>query len=248
MKQIIFFIVALLTALLIACTEPNSKDVLRFSTAADYPPFEYNDHGVLKGFDIDLARLIAKELGKKAVFNNTSFNTVLASLNSGQADAAIATITITEERQKQFDFSITYYFETMAALYPKQHPIKQVTQLKGKKVAVQLGSVIALWLQDHYPHVECITFDNNNQAVEALKAGHVDAVLVDGVQGAEFSHSNPKLGYTLIGKTNEGYSLALKKGSPLTPQINEALKTLRAKGTMQQLESTWIKPQPATKD
>ncbi len=227
--------------LLISCNEEKSQDELRFSTCADYPPFEYNDHGSIQGFDIDLARLIAKELGKNAVFDNMQFSTVLPALNSGQDDVAISTITVTEERKKNFDFSITYYFETMAAVYPKNQAIKNKADIKDKKIAVQLGSVIDLWAHQHYPHNEIVTFDNNNQAIEALSAGHVDLVLMDGVQGKEFSSKYAKLSYSIIGKANEGYALALKKGSPLTKKINTILQQLKAKGELQKLEKQWIK-------
>ena len=85
-----------------------------------------------------------------------SFSTVLPALNSGQDDVAIATITMTEERKKNFDFSITYYFETMAAVYPKNQPIKDQNDLKDKKIAVQLGSVLDLWAHQHFPMNEII--------------------------------------------------------------------------------------------
>lgn len=104
-----------------------------FSTSAEYPPFEYIENGEIKGFDIDLAKLIAKELGKEAVFDNMQFSTVLPALNSGQDDVAIATITITEERKKNFDFSIPYYFEGMAAVFDISQPVKEISQLTGKK-------------------------------------------------------------------------------------------------------------------
>lgn len=229
-----------LACLLVACDEDKSSSELRFSTCADYPPFEYNHNGNLQGFDIDLARLIAKELGKNAVFDNMQFSTVLPALNANQDDIAIATITVTEERKKNFDFSITYYFETMAAVYPKDYPIYKADDINDKIIAVQLGSVIDLWAHQHYPKNKIITFDNNNQAIEALSAGHVDLVLMDGVQGQEFTKTNTHLAHSIIGKSNEGYALALKKGSPLTPKINQILQKLKAKGELQKLEKQWI--------
>jgi len=241
MKALIILFSLVLTLLLSSCDESNEQDDLRFSTCADYPPFEYNDHGTIQGFDIDLARLIAKELGKNAVFDNMSFSTVLPALNSGQDEVAISTITVTEERKKNFDFSITYYFETMAAVFPKNQSIKNMKEIKDKKIAVQLGSVIDLWAHQHYPKNEIVTFDNNNQAIEALSAGHVDLVLMDGVQGKEFSSKYPKLSYSIIGKSNEGYALALKKGSPLTKKINKILQQLKTKGELQKLEKQWMK-------
>ncbi|MBI2785989.1 MAG: transporter substrate-binding domain-containing protein, partial [Legionella longbeachae] len=132
--------------MLYACDKPKDNDTLHFSTSAEYPPFEYSDHGEIKGFDIELARLIAKELGKEAAFDNMQFSTVLPAVSTGQDDLAISTITITDERKKNFDFSDPYFFEGMAAVYKSSEPITQSRQLKGKKIAVQLGTVMEIWL------------------------------------------------------------------------------------------------------
>ena len=71
-----------------------------------YPFFEYKVKGELVGFDIELGKMIAQELGKKAEFQDLQFSSILAAVQSGMVDAAISTISITEERQKTFDFSI----------------------------------------------------------------------------------------------------------------------------------------------
>ncbi|HAU0403871.1 TPA: amino acid ABC transporter substrate-binding protein, partial [Legionella pneumophila] len=227
--------------LISSCNEQKNQNTLRFSTSAEYPPFEYIENGEIKGFDIDLAKLIAKELGKEAVFDNMQFSTVLPALNSGQDDVAIATITITEERKKNFDFSIPYYFEGMAAVFDISQPVKEISQLTGKKIAVQLGTVMEIWLHQNFPNAEITALDNNNQAIEALIAGHVDVVLMDGAQGGVYSKKYPGLSYSILAKANEGYGLVLKKGSPLRDEINSALENLKAKGEIQKLESIWIK-------
>lgn len=241
MNKVISLLILGLSLNISSCNQAKDQETLRFATSAEYPPFEYNDHGAIKGFDIALAQLIAQKLGKKAVFDNIQFSTVLPAVNSGQDDVAISTITITTDRQKNFDFSEPYYFEAMALIYKNHSELKNPAALGGKKIAVQLGSVMELWLRQKYPTNELVAFDNNNQAIEALIADHVDAVLVDGVQGAVFSKKHPHLSYAIIGKADAGYGLALKKGSPLTVQINQALQQLQASGALKQLELQWIK-------
>ncbi|AWN74891.1 ABC transporter substrate-binding protein [Legionella anisa] len=241
MNHFLKLIILVATFFIYSCEKKDDADFLHFATAAEYPPFEYSDHGEIKGFDIDLAKLIAKELGKKAVFDNMQFSTVLPAISSGQDDIAIATISVTDARKVNFDFSEPYYFEGMASVYHSEQPITTPSQLKGKKVAVQLGSIMEIWLRENYPQIEITALDNNNQAVEALIAGHVDVVLMDGAQGKIFSKKNARLSYSVIAKADHGYALAVKKGSPLTIQINKALQKLRANGEIQKLEHKWLK-------
>jgi polar amino acid transport system substrate-binding protein len=241
MKTIANYILLTVVSLLSSCSQDNNKEFIHFSTSAEYPPFEYIEKGEMKGFDIDLAKLIAKEMGKEAVFDNMQFSAVLPAVSSGQDDAAIATITITDDRKKNFDFSNPYYFEGMAAVFDSTKPVTKPEQLSGKKVAVQLGSVMEIWLRENYPQVDLTVLDNNNLAIEALIAGHVDLVLMDGAQGSVYSMKHQGLSFAIIAKADEGYGVVVNKGSPLAEKINEALKTLQSKGEIQKLESIWLK-------
>ncbi|PWY56211.1 amino acid ABC transporter substrate-binding protein [Legionella qingyii] len=243
MKHIFFIFLAGLALFISLCYAKVSDDniqYIHFAVAAEYPPFEYNDHGEIKGFDIDLARLIAKKLGKKAFFDTMQFSSILPALSSGQVDAAISTITITDQRKKNFDFTEPYYFESMAAVFPDTKPINDVTQLANKKIAVQLGSTMEIWLKKNMPNTNLLVMDNNNQTIAALKAGHVDLVLVDGVQGAVFSKKNPGLSFAVIAKSADGYGLALKKNSKLTQKINHALHELEQSGELDSLKKKWL--------
>lgn len=222
------------------CNSEKDSNEIHFATSAEYPPFEYHEQGEIKGFDIDLAKLIAKELGKEAVFDNMQFSSILPALSAGQADVAISTITITEDRKKNFDFSNPYYFEGMAAVFKQTTPINNPSQLTGKKLACQLGSTMEIWLKKHFPQENIVAMDNNNQAIEALKAAHVDVVLVDGAQGAIFSQKNSGLSYAIIAKATDGYGLAFKKHSLLKAQVNRALNTLKTKGEIAKLQKIWL--------
>lgn len=239
-KQFYFGFLILLIAAISGCGESKNPGEIHFATSAEYPPFEYISQGEIKGFDIDLARLIAKELHKKAVFDNRQFSAVLPSLTSGQSDAAIATITITESRKKNVEFSDPYYFEGMVSVYHKKNPVKNQAQLVGKKMAVQLGSVMEHWLRNHFPKAQVIAFDNNNQAIQALLSEHVDVVLIDGSQGAVFSKKHATLSCAIVARAEAGYGIALRTGSPLTAQINRALKTIKARDDLKKLQQFWL--------
>lgn len=225
---------------LTSCDEKKNAHQIKFSTNATYPPFEFIEKGQLVGFDIDLAKAIAVELGKEAVFEDMQFQNLLPAIDKNMSDAAISTLTITAERKKNFDFSIPYYDENLAVVYPKNKPITTIAQMSSKKAACQIATTVEIWLKKYAPQSPITIFDDNNQAIESLKAGHIDFVMIDGVQALAFTKNNPTLGYKIITKSENGYGIALKKNSPLTAEINQALKNLIAKGKIQELEKKWI--------
>lgn len=240
MNKLLLSIVIGLTLILSACGDDYDANSLHFATSAEYPPFEYSEQGDIKGLDIELAHMIAKELGKKAVIHNMQFSSILPAVLSGQVDLAISTITITDERKKNLDFSIPYYFEGMAAVFKSGESINSISVLNNKKLACQLGTTMEFWVKKQVPTADLVLMDNNNQAIEALKAGHVEVVVMDGAQAAIFSRKNPGLTYVLIAQAEDGYGIALPKNSPLTPEINQAIKRLQAKGEIQKLQSKWL--------
>lgn len=98
-----------------------------------------------------------------------------------------------------------------------------------------------IWLKKNVPAATVIAVDNNNQAIESLKAGHAEGVFIDGVQAKAFSANNPGLAYQIIAQADEGYGIAVKKESPLLNDINTALKSLADKGELQKLKQKWFK-------
>jgi polar amino acid transport system substrate-binding protein len=233
--------IASLTIMLIIAGCGNEEDqVIRFATSADYPPFEFIQKGKLVGYDIDLAYLIAQELKKDVHFTNMQFSGILPSVQSGMIDVAIGKIAITEERKAQFDFSDPYYADSLVAVYDKKKPIKNAEQLKGSKIACQLGSAMEVWLKKNHPDEVIAPFDTNNQAIEALKSGHVDVVLMDRDQAIAFANENGGIDHIFLEKDTNGCGLVLAKGSKLTVEINKALKLLKERGELARLEQKWL--------
>jgi polar amino acid transport system substrate-binding protein len=226
--------------LLSGCKSEKTENVIQFATSAEYPPFEFHKDNQLVGFDIELAQMLAEKLHKKAEFKNMQFSTILPALENGSVDAAISTITITPERKQNFDFSQSYYEESLSMIYQKTAPIVDKTQLNQKKIACQLGSTMEIWLKKYASNAQIILMNNNNEAVEALKSGHVDAVLIDTVQAVAFASKNPDLAHSMIAKSDEGYGIAFKKGSTLKNQIDQALQVLKDNGDLEQLKKKWL--------
>lgn len=224
----------------IAWPSQNKENTLTFAICADYPPFEYYSSGDLSGFDIALAKAVALELGKEADFKDMSFSALFPALQNAIVDAVISTVTITPERAKNFDFSNPYYIESIAVLYDKNHSIHSIDDLDNKKMACQLGTTMEIWLKAHTTKTQILAMDSNPSAVEALKAGHVDGVVIDTVQAIAFSRRNPQLGYHILAKSDTGYAIAFKKGSPLVEKVNKVLEKFKENGMLESLMQQYM--------
>jgi len=226
--------------ILSGCSQEKDDNTLTFAVCADYPPFEYLENDKLVGLDVDLATALAKEMGKGAHFENLPFASLLASVQTGSAHAAISTLTVTEERKRTFDFTDSYFLETLTAVYKEEHPVNTADELKGKKIGCQIGTTTEIWLKDHLPGLPLTVMDTNNQVIEALKAGHIDVAVLDGAQGVLFSKMNKGLASKVIATSDTGYCIAVAKGSPLKDMLNAALKKLKDNGTLQALTQKWV--------
>jgi polar amino acid transport system substrate-binding protein len=97
-----------------------------------------------------------------------------------------------------------------------------------------------VWLRENIPDATRVIMDNNNQAIEALKSGHVDCVLMDKIQASNFCKKNRGLKSAFIATSGNGYAIALKKGSDLKEKMNNALKELEASGKIEELKKKWL--------
>ena len=119
----------------------KNKNEIIMVTEAGFAPYEYYENGEIVGVDVAIAKEIAKELGKKLVVKNVDFDSIVSELKSGKADFAAAGMSITEERKKQVDFTIEYVTSNQVVVVKKDSSLNDITQLDGKRIAVQLGTV-----------------------------------------------------------------------------------------------------------
>ncbi|MBL3284420.1 putative amino acid ABC transporter substrate-binding protein [Rickettsiales endosymbiont of Paramecium tredecaurelia] len=232
----------LIFALLLCCgCEKEKSDVLKVVTSADYPPFEYYENDQIVGFDADLAKLIAQELGVDLAIASMQFSNILMAIQNGSADVAISSISATPQRSKNFDFSDSYYIQDLVLVYNKTLQPTSIDDFKNYVVGAQIGSAMEQWLSKH-EDVRVSLFDNNNQAIEALKAGYINALLLDQPQAQAFCAVNTGLTYMKV-DDGAGYRIALAKNSPLTAKINQIIKNLQASGEIEKLKAKWLNAQ-----
>lgn len=215
--------------------------------SADYPPFEFKQGENIVGFDVDLAKAISKEIGAKIKFHDMSFASLLSALQQNEIDIIISSVTSTPERKKNFDFSIPYHFDELAILHHAGQPIDEHS-LEGKTIACQMGSAMHAWLKGHTIKTNIVPMDVATQMAEALKAGHVDGVLIDAIQAKEFIKNSKNLAFSVVGRSQEGCSVMTRKNSPLVAKINAAILKLKQNGTLDSLHTKWIEGDLQTKN
>jgi polar amino acid transport system substrate-binding protein len=229
--------------LLGGCEDSKNENAIVFGTSADYRPFEYYENGEMVGFEIDLAKAIAEKLGKEAEFKDMSFQAVLTELQNGSVDVAMASMSPTKERRKNYDFTVTYHKSGVALVYKRGDSKPDVaSDLSGVKMACQLGSVPERWLKQNKPAANVVAIDNVTQAVEFVKAGHVVGIVVDSTVAISLCADNQELEYVVMAELDDddgSCAMAVKKDSPLRQQIDDAIQKLEGSGELQALKTKW---------
>ncbi len=168
-------------------------------------------------------------------------------LQNGDIDAITATMTITDERKKEVDFSDVYFEAGQSLLVKKGSSIKSTEDLgKGSKVLAVKGSTSSQNIRKKAPDASVLEFENYAEAFTALKAGQGDALTTDNAILYGMADENKQ--YQLTGETftDEPYGIAVKKGqSGLVKEINASLKKMKADGRYEKIYKKWIKEEPA---
>lgn len=208
--------------------------------SADYPPFEFKQGEETVGFDVDLAKEIASQLDCTIEIKDMAFGALFNALNTGEIDMILSSVGASEERSKNFDFSIPYFFDKLSILHKSDVTIN-TEKLDHKSIACQLGtSGMQAWLKTNAPNAKQVLMDAMTQMAEAVKAGHVDGALMDTMQAKEFMKNSKNLTYTVVGANSSGVSVAMKKGSPFLEKVNLVIKQMQENGKLKTIEDKWL--------
>lgn len=159
----------------------NDQKAIKVGTEPTFAPFEFQekDSKEFAGFDMDLARAIGKQLGKKVEIQNMGFDALIPALNSGNIDVVAAGMSITDERKKAVTFSDPYYTSGLVVVVTKDNnEVKGVKDLEGKKIAVQIGTTGADKAAK-VPGAKVTSFNTNAEVFLELENKGVDAVIID---------------------------------------------------------------------
>ncbi len=226
----------------------KDKDKIVFGVKNDTRLFGLKNPstGKVEGFDIDIAKALTKEIlgdESKAEFVEVTSKTRVQLLQNGKIDAVVATMTITEERKKEVDFTDVYFEAGQSLLVKKGSKIKSVEDLKkGTKVIAVKGSTSAVNIAEKAPDAEVLQYENYSEAFTALKSGQGDALTTDDSILYGMADEDPNFELTGGQFTEEPYGIAVKKDSPeLVEALNEALQALKDNGTYDEIHDKWIK-------
>lgn len=256
MKRLRFLFTACLTALItifaVTACNPGSNtsssgsgsQSLTMATSADYPPYEFvnstSGNQEIQGFDVDIAKYITDKLGYSLKIDNIDFNGLIPSLQSKRADFVMAGMTPTPERKQNVDFSDIYYEAKNTIVTKKGGSLTTEASLNGKNVGVQLGSTqeqAAKKIQG----AKVQPLNRISEMIQELKAGRVDALVMEDTVAKGFIESNPDLEFNTIPNTGEaGSAIAFPKGSELAAKFNPILAEMKSSGKVEELVKKWF--------
>jgi polar amino acid transport system substrate-binding protein len=245
MKRLLCLVLISLLAVsmvLTSCTQKTTK--IRVATDATWAPFESVNETTkeIEGFDIDLLKAIAEKENLEIEFINVAWDPLLAGVAQGTYDAAISSITITEDRKKDMLFSDPYFEAGQIIVVRKDNTsITSPASLSGKKAGAQIGTTGAMEIQK-VSGATLKTYDDIGLGFQDLMNGQIDAVVCDNPVALGYVGKNSTKVKT-VGTifTQENYGIAVAKGkTDLLAKINSGLKKVKSEGLISQLSKKWL--------
>ncbi|GGE21343.1 ABC transporter substrate-binding protein [Marinithermofilum abyssi] len=220
----------------------REEGTLTFAMSGLYKPYNFRQQGELTGFDVEIGKALAKEMGLKPKPVTNPFETIVAGLQTRKYDAVIGSMGITEERKKAVDFSKPYY-RSGAQIFVDQgnRDIRSPEDLKGKTIGVVKATTYKDEALKYSDDIKEYTSDVT--ALQDLPTGRVDAVITDEGLG-DYAILHDHLPIDKVGKplTQDEMGIAVRKGNPqLVKAINQALDRIVENGTYDRISKKWFR-------
>lgn len=218
--------------------------VLTVCSDIPYPPFEFEEGGKYTGFDIDLMQEIANGLELEMSVKDVGFEGLQSgsALAAGTCDIGASAMTITEEREKNLDFTEPYYDSLQSLLVPKGSDITSIEDLSGKTVGVQQGTTGKKYAEENVPKDATVkAYPSDAELFPALQSGAVDVVLQDLPVNLRHTEDG-KFTIAEEYQTQEQYGFAVKEegADELLKAVNEQLAALKEDGTYQKIYDSYF--------
>lgn len=256
MKKFVALLLAMLMVFaLCACGgEPeveaeDEANVLKMATEATFMPYEYYDGDEIVGIDVEIAQAIADKLGMELEVTDIAFDSIIPGVQTGKYDIGLAGMTVTDERLEEVSFSASYATGVQVVIVPEGSPITCADDLfvegANYTIGTQTGTtgfLYATWDIEDEGLGTVKSFAKTTDAIEALKNGQVDCVILDNEPAKALVAANNGLVILDTEYAVEDYAIAIAKdNTELLDKINAALEELIADGTIQAILDKYIK-------
>lgn len=257
MKKYLALLLAAIMALsLAACASAAKTDAaasasgkLTMATEATFQPYEYYDGDAIVGIDVEVAQAIADKLGMELEVTDIAFDSIIPGVQTGKYDMGMAGMTVTDERKEQVNFSDSYATGVQVVIVKDDSPITSVDDLfadgASTVVGTQAGTTGFIYATSDIEDAGLGTvksFGKTTDAVEALKNGQVDCVILDNEPAKALVAANEGLHILDTEYAVEDYAIAIaKENTDLLEKVNKALAELTADGTLQSIVDKYIK-------
>jgi len=247
-------LVIALVAVFAACgakddANTDEKTTLVMATNAAFPPYEYKEGDNFAGIDIEIAQAIADKLGMTLEIKDVEFGSIVGGVQTGKFDMGIAGMTVTDERLESVNFSTSYATGIQVVIVTEDSTIKSLDDLKGDgsmKFGVQQDTTGDIYAsasveEDGYGADNVIRYKTGADAVQALKTGKVQAVIIDNEPAKSFVAANEGLKILDGTWVEENYAIAIaKENTELLENVNNALAELKSEGKLDEIISKYI--------
>jgi polar amino acid transport system substrate-binding protein len=257
MKKIaIVLCVCLLLSMAVGCTPAGTDNQKPLVVAMElaYPPFETKDDaGNPSGVSVDFAKAFGEYIGREVKIENTAWDGLIPSLQTGKAEMVVSSMTITEKRKETVDFSDPYANALLAILANKSSGISSIDDLNqaGKTVAVKTGTTGDTYAQAHLSNAEIIELADESACVTEVVQGKADAFIYDQltIYRNWKANENTTVAVFIPFQDVEQWGVAVKKGNTaLLDQLNAFIAKFKSEGGFDKLTEKYLSEEKSAFD
>lgn len=224
----------------------DGDNTLVMVTNAFFEPYEYYEGDDIVGIDAEVGKAIADKLGMDFEISDVDFDAIIPNVQSGKASMGMAGMTVTEDRQKNVNFTRSYATAVQVVIVPEDSDIATIDDMAGKKIGVQQGTTGDIYCsapveEDGFGEENVTRYNKGTDAVMALLSGKVDCVVIDNEPAKAFVAANEGLKILDTAYAEEEYAICIAKDNEeLLEKVDTALGELIDDGTVQSIVDKYI--------